>query len=89
VDSLAKALGHVITPQVEWPTLYAALKDTFSEPSAFVPAICRIAIAFYGRLLSRLDKEPDTPWTEKFLEGMTKSTSWKLRMEVSSSIVSV
>ena len=79
---MTKALGRVIAPQVEWPALYGALKTTFAEPSTFVPAICRIAIAFYGRILSRLENDNNGEWTKKLLEEIGKVTDCRLLMDV-------
>ncbi|KAF9476949.1 hypothetical protein BDN70DRAFT_934609 [Pholiota conissans] len=81
IDTLTKVLGHVVTPQIEWQTLFASLKDAFPDINTFVPAICRIGIAFYSRLVSRLENESKTEWTEKFVEEMSKIAHWKLRME--------
>ncbi|KAF8962568.1 hypothetical protein BDZ97DRAFT_2076320 [Flammula alnicola] len=67
IGSLTKTLGHNIAPQVEWPSLYNSLKETFSEPTTFVPAICRIGLAFYGRMLSRVENEANLEWIDKLL----------------------
>lgn len=87
IDALERILGHAITPQVDWPKVYSSLKDTFSEPSTFVPAIYRITIAFYGRLLSALEKESNKEWKETFLEKMAKIMNWRLYIEVPVSAV--
>jgi hypothetical protein len=82
IDSLAKTLGYTISPQIQWSMLYATLKDTFVDQGMFVSAVCRIGIAFYGRMLSRIEDKTMADWTDSLLDGMAKQEAWVLRIEV-------
>lgn len=67
ITALEKTLGHKIAPIVQWPKLWNELKDRFPDKSTFVPSITRIAIAWYERLLWRLDSDNFPEWTEELL----------------------
>ncbi|KAJ7504295.1 hypothetical protein B0H11DRAFT_1905555 [Mycena galericulata] len=74
VSSLTKILGHTITPRVEWPILWAGLKEKFPDNSIFVPTIVRYTIAWYERLSGRLENEAYTEWTEQLLSVLTNGS---------------
>ncbi|KAJ3513003.1 hypothetical protein NLJ89_g3185 [Agrocybe chaxingu] len=84
IDSLAQTLGHKVVPQVQWALLYNALKETFPDKTTFVPTISRIVIALYERLLSRIENEAHTQWTDELLEVLAKKppgSEWPLQVE--------
>ncbi|KAF8814667.1 hypothetical protein BYT27DRAFT_7205618 [Phlegmacium glaucopus] len=86
VEDLAKTLGHRLVPRVEWPLLYNSLKDRFSDKSTFVPTISQIVNTFYLKLISKLEDEANSEWTEEFLGVLAKSTpgsTYPLRIEAS------
>lgn len=71
VQALEKTLGHKISPQAQWPALWNELKDRYPDKATFVPTICRITIAWYERLLWRLDSDNFPEWTEEFLSSLS------------------
>lgn len=71
VEALEKTLGHKISPQAQWPALWNELKDRYPDKATFVPTICRITIAWYERLLWRLDSDHFSEWTEEFLSSLS------------------
>ncbi|KAJ6581613.1 hypothetical protein B0H19DRAFT_1061144 [Mycena capillaripes] len=79
VSSLSKILGHTVTPRVDWPILWAELKEQFSDNSTFVPlvgigpneSVVRYTIAWYERLMGRLENERYADWTEQLLNVIT------------------
>lgn len=74
VELLAKSLGHKVVPQAQWPALWNELKDRFPDKTTFVPTIARYAIAWYERLLWRLDSDLFPEWTEEFLEVLSQAS---------------
>lgn len=77
VSSLNKILGHTITPRVEWPILWADLKERFPDNTIFVPTVVRYTIAWYERLSGRLDNEAYAEWTEQLLNVLTDESKRK------------
>lgn len=83
IEALQGTLGHKIIPQVQWSLLWDELKDRFPDKTTFVPTICRITIAWYERLLWRLDSENFPEWTEEVLGLLAQSGGTKyLHIEV-------
>jgi len=84
ISLLTSTLGHKIEAQVQWSSLYNALKSVYEEKSKFVPAVAQVTIAFYGRLLSRIENEANSEWTEQLLTEMAKEPgrTWQLNIEV-------
>lgn len=80
IAALQKTLGHKISPQAEWPALWAQLKDRFSDKSKFVPTVVSIVVVWYERLLGRLDNDVYADWTEELLSALEGGAS--LRIEV-------
>ena len=86
ISALETTLGHKIVPIVRWPVLWDALKDHFPDKETFVPTISRVVIAWYERLLFRLETDNFAEWTEKFLTLLSQSHSEvQLHIEVHSS----
>ncbi|CAA7267280.1 unnamed protein product [Cyclocybe aegerita] len=86
VESLAQTLGHKVVPQVQWALLYNAVKETFPDKATFVPTVSRVVIALYGRLLSRIENEAHTNWTDELLDVLAKKPpgpEWMLQVEPS------
>ncbi|KAK7025223.1 hypothetical protein R3P38DRAFT_2708324 [Favolaschia claudopus] len=85
VSSLTKILGHTVTPTVTWPTLWGALKDQFaSDNSSFVPLVVRYTIAWYERLMGRLENPAHEQWTDQLLTVITeRSKALTLHIEAS------
>ncbi|KAJ6518895.1 hypothetical protein C8R45DRAFT_949655 [Mycena sanguinolenta] len=77
VSSLNKVLGHTITPRVEWTILWAAVKDQFPDNSSFVPLVVRYTIAWYERLMGRLDNPVHEQWTEQLLNALNEGSKMK------------
>ncbi|KAJ6515050.1 hypothetical protein C8R47DRAFT_500782 [Mycena vitilis] len=77
VSSLNKVLGHTITPRVEWPILWAELKTEFTDNSAFVPLVVRYTIAWYERLIGRLENDRHADWTDQLLNVITEGANRK------------
>ncbi|KAF8216609.1 hypothetical protein K438DRAFT_2007441 [Mycena galopus ATCC 62051] len=77
VNSLHKILGLTITPHVEWPILWAAVKDQFPDNMAFIPLVVRYTIAWYERLMGRLDNPANEQWTEQLLNALTEASKSK------------
>ena len=75
ISALETTLGHRVVPIVRWPVLWHALKDGFPDKETFVPTISRIGIAWYERLLFRLETDNFAEWTEKFLTLLSQSHS--------------
>jgi len=71
VSSLSKVLGHTITPRVEWPILWADLKEQFPDNSTFVSLVVRYTIAWYERLIGRLENDVYAEWTDQLLNVLT------------------
>ncbi|KAJ7255507.1 hypothetical protein B0H12DRAFT_535500 [Mycena haematopus] len=78
VQSLNKILGHMITPRVEWSILWAAVKDQFPDNASFVPLVVRYTIAWYERLMGRLDNPVHEQWTEQLLNVLTEGAKPKV-----------
>ncbi|KAF9525070.1 hypothetical protein CPB83DRAFT_909470 [Crepidotus variabilis] len=90
VESLRRTLGHKVVPQVQWSRLFNGVKEQYEEKSIFVPTIFRIVASFYDRLLSRLDNESDSEWTEQLLNEFAKrpgSATWSVNVDVSGSSI--
>ncbi|KAJ7043705.1 hypothetical protein C8F04DRAFT_1389816 [Mycena alexandri] len=77
VNSLKSTLGHTITPRVEWPILWAEVKEKFSDNTVFVPTVVRYAIGWYERLIGRLENEVYEEWTEQFLSMLVEAAKSK------------
>ncbi|KAF7356512.1 hypothetical protein MVEN_00984700 [Mycena venus] len=77
VSSLNKILGHTITPHVEWPILWGAVKEQFSDNTTFVPLVVRYTIAWYERLMGRLENPTCEQWTEQLLNIIAESPKAK------------
>jgi len=74
VDSLNKTLGHKISPEVEWSAIWAESKDRFSDKSTFVPTISGFLMAWYERLIARLENDVYSEWTEELLDVLSESS---------------
>ncbi|KAF7356429.1 hypothetical protein MVEN_00975800 [Mycena venus] len=77
VSSLKKILGHTITPRVVWPLLWEAVKEQFPDNTTFVPLVLRYTIAWYERLMGRLENPAHEKWTEQFLNSITEVSKAK------------
>jgi len=87
ISALETTLGHKVVPIVRWPILWDALKDRIPGKETFVPIISSIVIAWYERLLFRLENDHFAEWTEKFLTLLSQSHSEvQLHIEVDSSL---
>ncbi|KAJ7759211.1 hypothetical protein B0H16DRAFT_632359 [Mycena metata] len=73
MNSLKSTLGHNIAPRVEWPILWAEVKEKFSDNTVFVPTVVRYAIGWYERLIGRLENEVYEEWTEQFLNLLVEA----------------
>jgi hypothetical protein len=82
VASLAKTLGHQITPEAEWPALWTELKDYFPDKSGFVLAISRYTVAWYELLLSRIESDAHSEWTETLLETLSTASRGGIVLKV-------
>jgi hypothetical protein len=86
-------LGYTITPSVEWPILWGAVKDQFPDNTTFVPLVgecfsvsyaaalnsdvVRYTIAWYERLMGRLENPACEEWTDQLLNTITESSKAK------------
>ncbi|KAF8888562.1 hypothetical protein BD779DRAFT_449296 [Infundibulicybe gibba] len=84
VDALAQKLGHKVTPHIEWPALWNELKDGYPEKGTFVSTVARLIVAWYERLLWRLQSEMFPDWTEKLLSVLVAAAPTRLNIESSS-----
>ncbi|ESK91319.1 hypothetical protein Moror_2782 [Moniliophthora roreri MCA 2997] len=73
VEALNKSLGHQLTPEAEWPALWTNLQSRFPDKSTFVPTIVRYVIAWYERLLGRIENDNYTDWTEELLNVLAEN----------------
>lgn len=64
--------------QVQWPLLYNTLKERYADKGTFVPAISRIAEAFYERFSARLKNEATAEWTDQLLCELAEKSNWIL-----------
>ncbi|KAK0220124.1 hypothetical protein IW262DRAFT_1004309 [Armillaria fumosa] len=78
IAALQKTLGHKISPQAEWPALWAQLKDRFSDKSKFVPTVVSVVVVWYERLLGRLDNDVYADWTEELLSALEGGASLRI-----------
>ena len=62
--------------------LYNALKEQYAEKGTFVPAISRVAEAFYERFSARLENEATAEWTNQLLGELGTKSNWILEIEV-------
>ncbi|KAJ7879958.1 hypothetical protein B0H14DRAFT_3858236 [Mycena olivaceomarginata] len=77
ISALNKILGYTITPSVEWPILWGAVKDQFPDNTTFVPLVVRYTIAWYERLMGRLENPACEEWTDQLLNTITESSKAK------------
>lgn len=83
---MSQTLGHKITPEAEWPSLWRELKDRYADKTIFVPTLARYVIAWNERLIARLESDSEAAWTEELLSVLSEVRGGiKLNIEVSHS----
>ncbi|KAJ8091744.1 hypothetical protein PM082_020979 [Marasmius tenuissimus] len=73
ITSLQQTLGYKIPAEAEWPALWSSLQTRFPDKGTFVPTIVQYAVAWYERLLGRLENDVHAAWTEELLNVLAES----------------